>query len=219
MTSAKQFCRRKPNWELLDHRGITEDPSLKGGSRGWATGATGSRRSAWTASRSAGRGDGAAWLLSLASSIFIVSLFRCLLRVLSRRVEAFLHTAGFTRKRQHSNAASRTGRRRQTEFFIDQTFTSSDCDGCVEQKSASLRRRRSAGWRAPYRSLSAPLDRHTNYFVQQHTAEHRWSAGTLPVPSSQVKPPTVRLSTIKFIRKEEKIYFNSSVCTELFVFW
>lgn len=130
----------------------------------------------------------------------------------------------FTHSRVHKKAT--TFKRSQqdwpmasTEFLIDQTFTSSDCDGCVEQKSASLRRRRSAGWRAPYRSLSAPLDRHTNYFVEQHTAEHRWSAGTLPAPSSQVKPPTVRLPTIKFIRKEKNIYFNSSVCTELFVFW
>lgn len=28
MTSAKQFCGRKPNGEQLDQRGITEDPSL-----------------------------------------------------------------------------------------------------------------------------------------------------------------------------------------------
>lgn len=134
-------------------------------------------------------------------SLFVASCFR-------GESRPFYTQQGSQENDNNQTQPSRTGRRRQTEFLIDQTFPSSDCDGCAEQKSASLWRRRSAGWQAPYRRLPAPLDRHTNDFVQQHTAEHHWSAGTLPVPSSQVKPPTVRLSTIKFIRKEKKYLFQ-----------
>lgn len=156
MSSNSYQC---PNWEPDEHRGMIsflifwntisiKTAHLDPFSTFSTTGATGSCGSARAALWSAGRADGTAWLLSLASSIFIVSLIPRLLRALSRRVEAFLHTAGFTSKQQQSNTASRTGRWRQTEFLIDQTFTSSHCDGCAEQKSASPRRRHSAGWRA-----------------------------------------------------------------------
>lgn len=124
MTSAKQLCRRKPNWELLDHRGITEDPGL---TAGVAAGRAERREAVDQREQLCDQQGGETEQLDFRLWQVRFSLFlsfavcREFFRGESR---PFSHTTGFTRKRQHSNTASRTGRRRQTEFLIDRTFTS-----------------------------------------------------------------------------------------------
>lgn len=193
VTSAKQYCERKPNWEQLDHSGNTEDPSL-------IVGVAARTR---TALRSAGRRDGTAWLLSLASFISIVYLSSFVASSFSASRDLFAHSRvhGKTTTIEHSQQDQPTAS--DAVFsFVPTSLTSSDCDGLGNRSlhpssgDTQLADKLLIG-------LSALPDRHANYFVQQHTAEHRWSAATLLVPSSQVKPPTVCLSTQKSIKKEK----------------
>lgn len=174
-----------------------------------------------TALRSAGRSDGTAWLVSLASLISIVCLSRCLLQVLKSR--SFYTQQGS--QQNNNNGTQPAGLadsvRRSFFFFLSvpTTFTSSNCDSFGNRSlnpssgDIQLADKLLIG-------VSTPPDRHTNCYVQQHTAEHRWSAASLLVSSSQVKPLTVRLSTMKFIKKEKKgdQCFNSNMWMELFDF-